>query len=334
MEQNGEQKGFYKERIEKLKERLTESFVFKNFENEILNKLEKDIPTEYREPFATFDRNIKSLVSVAKLPIEMAFERAIKFIYDDIKRKHQILSLKDIINDDDKDIYAEDSEQHSREEKIIAIAAKEFNDLIKTTDGQDKFWFNSLAFVFSCAYESKTTSNFLNASKELINQSTLLTWSALEIFMRDFFILFLNKNPEKVEALSKVPMLKQRFDLRNIGTDQFLKYNFNLSGNMGDVLIENFDFSNIDLIKSIYDTLFGNAELNKALKSISIWNLYQNRNLIVHKGGIVDQKYIGNTNTQLCAGEKLFIQPEEFQTYFASIVSVATALASVIDVLE
>lgn len=96
---------------------------------------------------------------------------------------------------------------------------------------------------------------------------------------------------------------------------------------MGDILISNFDFSNIDLIKSIYDSLFNDPDLNKVLKSNSIWKLYQNRNLIVHKGGIVDQKYTTNTDTQLNVGEKLFVKPAEFEDYFSDIVRAVIATA-------
>jgi len=324
------EKKLIREQVEELKQRLTASFVFKRFEKDILIKLEsKQIEPVYEIPFTTFKRNIQSLVSVVRLPIEMSFERAIKLLYDNIKRRHTILAIKDKINEEDLDPYAE-NDKDSRQERIVSIASAEFNAFLKTEEGRDKFWLHSLAFVNNCAHESHTTEDFLNASKELVNQATLLTWSALEIFMRDFFIIYLNKNPDKIESLSKVSILKQKFDLKSISTDQLMKYNFDLSANMGDILIENFDFSNIELIKTIYNSLFDHADLSKTLKHTNIWNLYQNRNLIVHKGGIVDKKFVSNTDTKLQIGEKLFIQPIHFQEYFASIINVVIAVADAI----
>lgn len=102
---------------------------------------------------------------------------------------------------------------------------------------------------------------------------------------------------------------------------------YDLSKSMGNLLIENFDFSNIDVIKPIYRAMFSDDELSKSLKEAEIWKLYQRRNLIVHRGGVIDKKYFEKTGDGLELGTKLFIKPNELRLYIENATLIGTQLA-------
>lgn len=310
-----------------LKAHLGDSFVFDFNKDEILETLNKEIDLSDDEPsniIKTFRTNIESIISTSQLPIYMSFERTIKLMYDEIYLKENILSIKYKFSktEDEKGKKLEEELNKRTKEK----ANEEFNDKIQSTEGSREFWFHSLIFLRQCSENGLISDQFLTSSKELINQVTLLTWSSLEILLRDIFVYTLNTFPNKTEVLFNDSNLKSKFGIKSIPTEKLIEYNFNLNGKMGDILIENFDFSNIDLIRSIYDCLFNDKNLNEKLKDNEIWKLYNRRNLIVHRGSIVDSKYLSKTDDCFQIGEKMFIKPYELKVYIQKTIDIALEL--------
>jgi hypothetical protein len=308
--------------IEQLRKQIEDSFLTIYNEEDLIGKLNEnlsDIPDEYKSIFNSFIQNILSIVSIAKIPILMSFERTIGLMYNELYVKEKILSLKMIL----------DEQKISDEERFKLAqtkASEQFNEKIKTKKGNNEFWFHSLKFILDCSKSNLSSTDFLKSSKELINQTTLLTWSACEVLLRDYFIISLNTNPSKIEEISKDKNLKSKFDFKSISTDKLIEYNFDLSKSMGNILIDNFDFSNIDIIKSIYKLLNNDESLNKLLKSNSLWMLYQRRNLLVHRGGIIDKKYIQGTGCKNDVGEKLYVKTLEFKEYVEIVKDIALQL--------
>ena len=316
-----------KDKVQEFKGRL-DSFFFLTFDEEKIfssyNLHLSSISEDYVELFRLFEKNIQSIISIAKIPIQMSFERTINLMVDDIYRRKQILSVEELI------VIDKDDSQHIPDRKTLdqrshQRAIYEFNEKIKTMEGRSQFWYHSLQFVLQCT-TSNTSDKFLQSSRELVNQATLLTWTYIEILLRDYFIRHLNKYPAAVSELVKEPFLRSKFDIKSIPIEKLIENNYDLSQSMGSLLIDNFDFSNIDLIKSIFKALFGAKELALSLNDPDIWKLYNRRNLIVHRGGVIDKKYLSKTSDNLIIGTKLYITPEELATYLEKVTVIAGQL--------
>lgn len=314
--------------VDEIRKTISDSFVTWAIEKKLFMEFDLEmqkIDSKFETAFSSFKQNINSITSIVQIPYRMAFERAVKLIYDDIFRQESItLTSENYIkkNLEGKSVPTEEEQR----EKCREIATKKFNEFTLTEDFRIQVQFLSANFIKSLANEGLFSDEFHKSAKELINQASLLSWCALEILVRDTFISFLNNNPEYVEKLYNESSLRNKFDLKSISTEKLLSKNFDLSSSMGDLLIENFDFSNIEIIRSIYATLFNSKELNNSLGNYKIWQLFQRRNLIVHRGGKVDEKYNLKTEDKLKVGEKLFIKPEELNEYLEDVMKIAIAL--------
>jgi hypothetical protein len=108
------------------------------------------------------------------------------------------------------------------------------------------------------------------------------------------------------------------------------KYNFDLRGCLGSVLKSKFDFTSFDGIAEAYLKAFGECkelqELGKDLK-----RLEQVRHLIVHRGGLVDEKFVYLTKMKVRPDTVLFIRVEEVRDYMLATTLGSLALLRTVD---
>jgi len=289
----------------------------KDFENSFLD-FENSNNLLFNSIYSSFKKNLKSIISTASLPETMSKSRALFVIFNEILKRELILSAKLELDDD-----TVDDERLKREMQIKSKAYDDahrlFFEEVKTENGKDEFWFLSFQFIKDLSEGQP----FLEAAKELVNQSTLSLWTSFEVYCRDCFVALLNQQNDFVSKLLENPTLKQKFNLKNVPIEKLVEFNCDLSQNMGNVLIDTFEFSNLDIIKTIYKQFFQNEKLRKLLDNNDLWLLFKRRNLIVHKSGIVDKQYLETTNDILPLGSKLYITPEEFVIYLELVKEIA-----------
>jgi len=320
-----------KTKAEELSESLQDSYIMIFRDRELLELLDNEIlglKGNTLDILKSFRDNIKSIISTSMLPISMSFERTIKLMYDDIYRSEKILSLKfspelAITEEELKSL----PNQEEIQKKVVKTTNERFNEKIKSSEGHIEYWFHSLSFLKQCSESGRETNDFLLSSKELINQATLTTWSTLEVLMRDIFVHSINDYPFLTKALFEDNNLKSKFGIKSVPTEKLIEFDFNLNGKMGTILIDNFDFSNLDLMKAIIGCVFESKALNTKLKEDDIWKLYNRRNLIIHKGGIVDKKYLKSTGDTYEIGHKLYVKPAELKNYIKNVLEIGLAVS-------
>ena len=166
------------------------------------------------------------------------------------------------------------------------------------------------------------------AAQELIQQGLVLVWSAFEVFCRDAFETMLNNEPTKIRALIDDPITRKRFEAQRLPLETLVQYGFNLSTRLGSVLVAQQDFSDLPTIKIVFGVLFpGNTDVIQALAQKDLWLLYQRRNLIVHRRGVIDRAYLDSTGETLGLGTRLLISPQAFETALNVSVSAGAAVS-------
>jgi hypothetical protein len=307
--------------ITKLEKEIKESFLIDfnkdNFEIE-LGFFDDSSSLEFKGVYSSFKENLMSIVSTATMPEIMAIGKANLEIFNRILTQERILSLK---IDDENTLEDKKNIEKQKERGLRAYqkAKDRFFAERKEEEGKNEFTLITLNFLNDLSDDT----SFKSASRNLINQCTLSVWTVFGVFCRDCFILLLNKKSELVEKLSEVPELKQKFNLKTLPVQKLVEFNYDLSNHMGNVLIDNFEFSNIETIRSVYKCIFTSENLRAKLEINDLWLLFKRRNLLVHKSGVVDKQYLESTSDNLPLHSKLVIKPEEFLKYLELIVDVA-----------
>lgn len=271
-----------------------------------------------------FDYNLRSLISTVCIPSDMALNSAQQSSWQRIYTTERIRALK--IDKADL-IKSEEELTFFREKKALEEAQLRMEEYSKSEEGMQFIAdYASDMLIRSLEYD-----NMKLASHELLRQGIVLLWSAIEVLARDLFIEYLNKNPKKISILINDPLTKSYFDLKSISIDFIINYDFDLSNCIGDLLVKLRDVSDLIIIKGIYKSLFSNNKcLIEKLNDINLWNLFQMRNLIVHKRGIVDEKYLKNSKSDLNVGDSLIIKPDLFIQYVKLVIEIGLELLNTI----
>ena len=165
------------------------------------------------------------------------------------------------------------------------------------------------------------------AARELVQQGTILIWSAFEILFRDTFELELNLNPSKAALLAQNVSTRKRFEVERFSLDSLIKYEFDLSNKVGTLLVGQQNFSDLPTIKSVFSVLFPSSpELTNCLNHPDLWLLYQRRHLFVHRRGIVDRTYLDNTSESISLGSTLKVAPKDFEEHYEGVLETGEAL--------
>lgn len=158
------------------------------------------------------------------------------------------------------------------------------------------------------------------ALDEILRQGTVLTWSAFEVFFKNFITQLLNDKPELIIELVNNSKTSSKFQLKKIDLLKLAEFNFNVSESIGTIFFENINFSNLSIIRDILSVVFPNNDLlRKYISESNMWNLNQGRHCIVHNFGNIDSDYINNTVSKAKIGTKLVVTPNELENQLLAI---------------
>lgn len=169
-----------------------------------------------------------------------------------------------------------------------------------------------------------------NALNTLVN-----TWTIFEATIKDLWIYSLNSHPKTLlfNVLKGNTTDIEGITGRNVSIGLLAKYDFDISENLGEILVGKFDFTSVQGIKRSYKDLFNLNE--KELKIFDNKNLEQleiTRHLIVHNAGTIDSDYLRRTNRK---GEKLGkrvkLTTRQLSSYCNSSIDAAITIFKITD---
>jgi hypothetical protein len=163
------------------------------------------------------------------------------------------------------------------------------------------------------------------AAAELLAQTVVMLWATFEVLFSDIVRCKLNSDPKLALKLISQDPARRHFS-RTIGIDALAEQAFNVQASMGDVLLGERSLDSLPLMKDVASVFFpANAVIHKHFADQSFWILWQRRNLIVHRRGQVDQRYVATTGDVVRPGTRLDIRA----SYVESVAEVVrdTAIA-------
>jgi hypothetical protein len=168
---------------------------------------------------------------------------------------------------------------------------------------------------------------FSQTADELLRQVAVMTWSAFEVFSNDLGTKLINMRPTLATKLSDIGSYRKSGVIRGVPIDTLEEFGFDISGVMGDILFSAKRMDSLESIKEFYGAIVNNQKLDKALKSSSLWLLAQRRHLIVHRRGIVDNRYIQSTPETQPLGSRIKIATKEIDDNIKEVRDVAILMA-------
>jgi len=214
--------------------------------------------------------------------------------------------------------------EEEREPTALKIAKEKFAEYLRGA-GREALVDDVLARLRALQEEPEP----LAAARELTRQGIVLVWSAVEVLARDAFVFLLNRRPVLAEQLLEQQANRKRFSVDRVDWQTLAAYGYDLSENLGTLLISKADLTNVPAIRDAYGALFPRAtELGRKLADRRLWDLCQKRNLIVHRRGIVDQQYLANTGDTLPLRADLWVSPSEVEDLLEAGLHIGTEIIS------
>jgi hypothetical protein len=275
-------------------------------------------PLPIAQSAAAFCSNVQSIVVMAGLPYTFALEAA-------CRRRHQLLECAAELE------AAIERDKRGAELPSTSVLAphvdveRRLKELGESRSGRDALNHEACQFLLEFA----KTDELSEAAAQLVLQAAVLTWGAFEVLSRDIFRAYLNYTPKAYARLLADADVRKRFDLSRVSIERLADFGFDLSCNLGDLLVEQNDLADLGGIKTTFVALFSSDSfLREALGERDLWLLFQRRSLIVHRRGIIDQRYIELSGDQQPIGSRLIIRPRELKRYLELVTKAASALIS------
>ena len=90
------------------------------------------------------------------------------------------------------------------------------------------------------------------------------------------------------------------FGLKAVSLERLAEYDFNISNSMGQILLSNSPVRSLGRLQDLSQIIFqADSVVNALLQSKEMVFLSERRNLIVHRNGIADERYLSKTRDPL-----------------------------------
>jgi hypothetical protein len=268
-----------------------------------LDSLVKDLPEQIRSPVEAFKRNLSATAKTASLPYQMAATSV-------LNREYEYILLEERI--------AGHRKTHER-------AHKKFLKDRQLEKNLDRYT-NHVKHILEDNLDNPA---IRIAASELIRQCAVQLWSALEVVASDIFVTFLNARPDLTIRLTENEKTKKLIQLKGIPIEALAKYQFNLTSNMGNLLVNYLPVDTVNSMKAIFGAILPNPKaINRVLSDHELWRLFQQRHLIVHRRGIVDSSYLSATGDNVPIGSEIAITPAMLKKYMKCVLKAGSAIGA------
>lgn len=268
---------YSEEQVETLKRVFNKALVpegddyFKLLETEIA-----DQPERMAEIGKAFKQNIQSALSVGSIPFKLVLWGVHTRYYvtqRNASRAHHILTGGTTLTKE-------------MEDEIRAAAHAEAGKLSRAPKG---------LMDAANTLEAFTEEDAAGSFAQLLYQTLVMIWGSLEILFSDAVKAQLNAQPQLAIRLATQEPARKHFS-RTVSMEALASQGFDVKEAMGDIVLGERLLDSLPIIRDAATALFpGNADIHHQLAKPALWLLWQRRNLIVHRRGVVDANYLQRT---------------------------------------
>lgn len=168
----------------------------------------------------------------------------------------------------------------------------------------------------------------------VMNTSICSSWTAFECLAGDLWETALNHDPRVLATaiLNNDGGSSEVTGIKGKSIEVFLlnKYNYDIQDKMGTILREKYNFSDARDVKKAYDQAF-KFDASKLNFLSDLHELAQCRHLILHRAGIIDNKFIQKVKTNQSIGDYLEMSPSKVVSMNELVIDRGSQLLQAID---
>lgn len=161
------------------------------------------------------------------------------------------------------------------------------------------------------------------------------SWTCFECLASDLWVAALNAEPrrlaQRVLGSMESDLEEDGISARHLSVGLAAKHNFDLRHCLGTLLEVKFDFSSVSGIQKAYEAAFGKSKRLEEVMRPELRELEQVRHLIVHRGGISDEKFIKVTKLKVRRNAALQVKPAQVRAYAESVIIGSAGLLEIVD---
>lgn len=274
----------------------------------------KKLPAHLQAAPTSFLSALKAISDAACLPNRISFSLS-------WENERSRVFLNALHNINEKGFLPNESQEEASARVIRqaqAEATEEMRMICQSVDRFNHVFRRSIEALLFDPFQENTE----KAAKELRYQTTVAIWSSIEVLLKDQLIEIINSKPELARRLITDDVAKKRFELPKLTFDELEERSFDFKNCMGDLLIRQRDASDLLTLKAAVGAIWGKGIFFSILESPEIRLLNLQRHLIVHRRGIVDEKYLAQSGEQIKIGDGLVIPPSNIVNFYRAAAKV------------
>lgn len=258
---------------------------------ELLNSVQSD---ELRFPVAALARNMDNIMHLLMLPVSFAAGGPMASQVAGAAAAMAVAKFAGKASRDPKALTAEYMGP------VFHDAFKEAGERFEKKLTEDAVRTEILALAKQAVLEAVEKNEGAGRSfRSLLCAAVPMAWSTFECTARDVWIAAVNARPKCLwpRLIGKTYEARPREERRgspglNLSVDMLEKYGTDIGAHITHILAEDFKFSSLDGIRKAYRAAFGSeSEFGTFLGDEGLLSLEKLRHLLVHTGGIVDEKF-------------------------------------------
>ncbi|WP_421865783.1 hypothetical protein [Parvibaculum sp.] len=230
-----------------------------------------------------FKSNLNSAILVGSIPYTLTLSAVFEESYSRHSSAERIKSLMS------------DYPRHSSEDESRAYVHEQIMKGVHEEFGGEEGRLKQAKRILQSLSSHMQDEGFLLSSNELLRQVLVMTWGAFETLTNDLIRCLLNFRPDISRVLFDSLHFREVLGNRRNFLDLLARYNFDLSVSIGDIFCDEAKLDSLEKIRDVVQHLFPSGKLLQAVGDARLWRIAQQRHLIVHRRGIVDQKYLMRT---------------------------------------
>jgi hypothetical protein len=274
------------------------------------------LPPPFRGIAETFIDRLRATIQTTAAPFLLANQATHNEQYQRFSMAERIRARS--IDGEPNETEEELEARRNQAARVVAIS--KMNAFSKSEKGIDSLVAETAKFLLRL----HNTLEIQSVAREILLQGTVATWSALEMLVSDELTLLLDSRPGLVTKLLSDQNAKRKFEIPKLNVEDLASRGFDLSKQMGRLLFEERDLSSLPTLKCACEALIDSSYLREKLAAPTAWRLNQNRHLIVHRRGIVDEEYLRKTGAKLSVGDQLIVSPTEFEELLLHALSIGS----------
>ena len=252
------------------------------------------IPEVIATPATFFRESLDGNLRVANLPYILTLESIQQQRLNSFFAAERIRLLKKYESDNGRF-------PPERLREAMTLAQVKMKSFMESSGGHEEI----LNITLDALHDLINRNDLKFSLQEMLLEAVVMIWGSFEVFVSDALRAVTNSSPDMAAKLF-MGETKRLLSGKLISIELLQSYNFDLSRSMGNLFFDDVRLDSLKTMRDVLSVLYPSAgALHSKMGDRTLWMLWQRRNLITHRRGVVDQFYLDKTGDTVPLGQRI-----------------------------